>query len=137
MKVYNYIIMITGMLLLLAYAGIPLSTNILAQLGITTGSFALTSSAFWNYLFGTAGILLIGTLTSAIAIGYFTKSPTENYIILGFIVSWLYIFVSSFVSLINYSLEIGGWISAVIMLILAPLSVGMIIALVEFFRGTD
>ncbi|GAG28062.1 unnamed protein product, partial [marine sediment metagenome] len=98
--------------------------------------FNLTTSTGWNFLFGAAGILILG-LGAALVVGFVTKSQTENYVLLPFIVSILIVFAGAFKSLIDYTLTIGGWVSGLTILILAPISIGYVISLAEFFRGTD
>lgn len=136
MKVFNYTLMILGMLLLLAFAGIPLESNILSSFGLGIDFFNLTTSTGWNFLFGAAGILILG-LGAALVVGFITKSQTENYVLLPFIVSILIVFAGAFKSIIDYTLTIGGWVSGLTILILAPISIGYVISLAEFFRGTD
>ena len=75
---------------------------------------------------------------TGIAVGFITKAQSENYVILPFIVGSLYFFGGSFVSIINDSWGTHSpWVSYVITIILGVLSVGYLISLIEFFRGTD
>jgi len=137
MKVFNYIIILTGIILLLQMAGIPTGAQgVFNLVGLGTSEASVSASPLFDAIFGSVGIL-IGIITG-IAIGIFTRASPENFIILPLITGSLALFVTSFVTIMNYSLAIHPtWISAIIVLILGPLTVGFILSLVEFFRGTD
>ena len=137
MKAFNYTIMIAGMLLLLAFGGIDVGTNVLTQIGLTSDAFNFGTSSFQNFIFGTAGILILG-LGASLVVGFLTKSATENYAILPFIVAVLAVFVQGFTGIIIYSQANNPtWITNLILLILVPVTVGYSFSLIEFFRGTD
>jgi hypothetical protein len=123
MKVYNYMLMIVGMLLLLDFAGIPVEINLLSSLGIGTNFFSFGTSPFWNFIFGTTGKLII-IAGAAIIIGTLARSQVENYLVLAIMVGVIIAFVGAFKSVIDYTLTIGGWVSAITILLLAPLAVG-------------
>ncbi len=137
MKAFNYTIMILGMLLMLSFGGINVGTNVLSQIGLTSNAFDFGTSTFQNFIFGTAGVLILG-LGASLVVGFLTKSASENYAILPFIVSVLAIFVQGFTGIIIYSVANNPpWITNLILLILVPVTVGYSFSLVEFFRGTD
>jgi len=137
MKAYNYSIIILGMLLLLEFGGITVGTNLLSIVGIGTDSFGFSTSNFWNFIFGSGGILIVGIGTGLI-VGVLTRSSPENFIILPFITSILILFIQGFYGIVNYSISNNpAWISSIIILILAPSTVGYAFSLLEFFRGTD
>lgn len=138
MKVFNYIILIIGLIAIFELAGIPTgSANILSFVGVNlpSGSVTTTSNLF-NNIFGITGILI--GLGVGIAVGFITKSQPENFIILPLITGSFVFFTGAFISIINYSRATHPvWISSMITIILGLLSVGYLISLVEFFRGTD
>ncbi len=137
MKAFNYTIMILGMLLMLSFGGINVGTNVLSQIGLTSSAFDFGTSTFQNFIFGTAGVLILG-LGASLVVGFLTKSASENYAILPFIVSVLAVFVQGFTGIIIYSVANNPpWITNLILLLLVPLTVGYSFSLVEFFRGTD
>lgn len=137
MKAFNYTIMILGMLLMLSFGGIEVGTNVLSQIGLTSDAFNFGTSTFQNFIFGTTGVLILG-LGASLVVGFLTKSATENYAILPFIVSILAVFLQGFTGIIIYSIANNPpWITNLILLILVPVSVGYSFSLVEFFRGTD
>ncbi|KKN14981.1 hypothetical protein LCGC14_0990610 [marine sediment metagenome] len=138
MKAFNYSIMILGMLLLLEMGGIDVGTNLLSLVGIDATTFSFSTSNFFNAIFGATGILLIAGIAAGLLVGFLTKTSPENYIILPFITTVLVVFLQGFYGIINYSFANNPiWISQLILLILAPLTVGYAFSLVEFFRGTD
>jgi len=138
MRVFNYIILIIGMIAIFEMAGIPTGvSSILSFVGIDidTGSTTTTSSLFDN-IFGVAGILI--GLGVGIAVGFITKAQPENFIILPLITGSFVFFAGAFISIINYSVATHAlWVSSIITIVLGILSIGYIISLVEFFRGTD
>ncbi len=138
MKVFNYIILIIGLIIMFEIAGIPTgSANILTFVGIdlNTGS-TTTNSNLFNSIFGTTGILI--GLGVGIAVGFITKSQPENFIILPLITGSFVFFMGAFTSIIIWAQENTSiWSSTIVSLVLGVLSVGYIISLVEFFRGTD
>ena len=137
MKAFNYTIMILGMLLMLSFGGIDVGTNVLSQIGLTSNAFDFGTSTFQNFIFGTTGVLILG-LGASLVVGFLTKSATENYAILPFIVPILAIFVQGFTGIIIYSVANNPpWITNLILLMLVPVTVGYSFSLVEFFRGTD
>jgi len=137
MKVFNYTIMILGMLVLLSFGGIDVGTNVLSQIGLTDNAFNFGTSTFQNFIFGTGGILILG-LGASLVVGFLTKSSTENYAILPFIIAVLAVFIQGFTGIIIYSVANNPpWITNLLLLMLVPLTVGYSFSLVEFFRGTD
>lgn len=137
MKVWNYVIISIGMVLLFKFAGIDYgATAIIDLFGITTSEMAIGTSAFWDSVFSSSGILI--GITAGIVIGAFTRTSPENYIILPIITGTLGGLIQSFVGIVAYSsANYASWVSGIILLIMAPFTAGYILALVEFFRGTD
>ena len=142
MRVYNYMIITIGLAFLLTISGVDIAFgSVLSNLGIsfnddnTIVSQDISNSLLYLAIFGGAGIL-IGLVTGVI-IGAITRSPSENYVILPFIVGTLTIYIGIWMSIINYSIALNSWVTYVILAICLPLSVGYLISLIEFFRGTD
>jgi hypothetical protein len=139
--VWNYVFVITGTALLLQLGGVTIGAlnSLFNLLGITFNALGLTSfnitSNFWQAVFGSAGIW--AGIGLGVIIGFFTRTSPENFVILPFITTTLYLYVSIIIGIINYGLSFTPWIGAVTGLILAPFAFNLIVALVEFFRGTD
>jgi len=136
MKVWNYVIISVGLAFLFEIAGMPVATSLLSYLGLSATGFSVKTASLYLAIFGGAGILIgIGT---GIAVGFITKSPPENFIILPFIIAGIVLFLSTFIGIINYAVgNFPGWIATITLFIMGILGVGFIISCVEFFRGTD
>lgn len=140
MKFYNYIILMTIIVIFFSFIGVNTGlTNLagligLQQLADGSWTFQLSGSSFLEAVLGNAGILL--AVVGGIIIGAVTRSSPENYIILPFITGTGALFIQSFSAIISYGLSFG-WVGGIIILILGTLSVGYVISLIEFFRGTD
>lgn len=141
MKSFNYSIMIVGMLLLLEYGGIIIGTNILSIVGVGTDSFGVSTGNFMDFIFGRSGILFSVGALGGLFVGVLARTSPENYIILPFITGVLGVFVGGFYGVVQYliaNVNTGQfWIAQLMILILAPLTIGYVFSLVEFFRGTD
>jgi len=136
MKVWNYVIISLGLALLFELAGIPVATDLLTKVGISTSGLSIKSASIYLAIFGVGGILI--GLGTGIIIGTLTRSSPENYIILPFIVSSGTLFFATFFGITSYALaNFEGWIGYLILFIMALLCGGYIIALYEHFRGTD
>ena len=143
MKVWNYCVIMVGLVFLFQMAGIDLGLNGFEDLlGMASGKVPITASAIWNALFGSvgAGILTVSVTISIVA-GFFARAQLENLIILPFITGTLVLFAQVASAIMNYSLagdsNLDKFVASLLTLIFAPLLVGFIISLVEFFRGTD
>ena len=139
MKVFNYIMLLSGFIVLLEIAGIPTGADgVRTLIGFATGQVDITASNFFDAIFSAdLGILLIG-LAGSIVTGFVLRGRLENFIILPFITGTLIFFAQVFQSIITEALKSGQtWESWIILLILTPLTVGYIFSLVEFFRGAD
>ena len=139
MKVFNYIILTLGIVLVLHFAGIDTGSTIVDIVGLNENGLAIDSSAFYNYLFGTGGILLALGVGLGIVAGFFTQQKYENFIILPFIGAYLVNFTTALFNIVKYSLSasVPRWIGISVLCILGPLTIGLVFSLVEFFRGTD
>jgi hypothetical protein len=153
MKTWNYVVITLGMLLFLHIAGVDvgISSNIFERIGMNFNehreltNVTLTAGSMYGDLFqdygATANYGILATLVLAVGgyiyIGTKFGMTAENVIILPFIVTSLVLFVSAMVSIMNMALQADQWVGMVIALLMAPLGVGLIVSLVEFFRGTD
>ncbi len=135
MKVWYYVLMSAFLGLLFEMAGIPVGSEVLSYIGISSDGTGIKTAGLYLLIFGTTGILV--GIVGAILIGTFTRTSPENYIILPFIVGGLTVFMSTFIGIINITATYSTWLRAIVLLIMAPLTVGYVVAMVEFFRGTD
>lgn len=152
MKVWNYVFISISMMLVLTFLGFNTGFteifNLVGFGGFDTstgemGNISTSASGIYSTLFGNGGdisgiLLALIAAGGAIIIGLFTKSSTENLILLPFITGTLVLFVQTFVHIMNYAVgNFPTWASAIILVILIPFTVGYVIALAEMFRGTD
>lgn len=147
MKVWNYVFISITMSLFLTLTGFAtgfdslittlLSIDYSATSGL--GSVAITVGSLFNYLFSSVdGVLMSLAGAGAVIVGLYTKSSAENIILGAFASAVLVNFVSTFVKVMNDAIALHQvWLSSLILIIFAPLTVGFVIALAEFLRGTD
>ena len=135
MKVWYYVLMSAFLGLLFEMAGIPVGSEVLRYIGISATGTGIKTSGMYLSIFATGGFLI--GIGAAIIIGTFTRTSPENYIILGFITAGLTVFTSTFIGIINVTATYSTWLRSIILLILGPLTIGYVLSMVEFFRGTD
>lgn len=140
MKVWNYIVIITGLAIFLQLAGFNVGLQgILNLVGIEFSSSGVSgindNPAFIDAIIGTGGIL--ASVGAGIAVGFLNRSSPENFIILPFITGTAFLFGTIFYNIVQYALNYQAWIAAIAAMIFLPIGVGFYTALVEFFRGTD
>jgi hypothetical protein len=85
-------------------------------------------------------VIIIATVAAAGAIiGSFARTPPESFVLGNIILSIIGFGVA--IDLVAIGLELWtygeGWLRAVSLLIFAPLALGYIYALINFWRGTD
>jgi len=146
MKVWNYIIIFTTMFIFLEFIGFPLGfASTLQYFGVNIDSAShtlissdLSSSGFYNFIFGTGGILVALGLGGAVIVGVLTRSFDVNLVLLPLTVSVLIKFVQATWLITKYAMETGeNWLVMIVATIFIPLGIGYIFSLAEFFRGTD
>ncbi len=149
-KVWKYVIVTVGLILILRLAGLPTGADPLFRLlGVgfdATGNFqnvTTTATGFYDVLFRTTGdlrgiLITIAAATAGVIAGLLTRAKPENLILLPLITTTLVLFLMTTVSIMNYAIGLGqAWVAAIIIIFLLPFTIGFIIALAEFFRGTD
>jgi hypothetical protein len=151
MKVWNYVFISITMMLILTFLGFNTGfTEIFNLIGFEfnsatgeIGNVSTSAAGIYSTLFGNGGdisgiLLALIAGGGAIIVGLFTKTDTENLILLPLITGTLVLFVQTFVHIMNYAVgTFPTWASAVILVVLIPFTVGFVIALAEMFRGTD
>jgi hypothetical protein len=150
MKVWKYVFITLGLVTLLKSAGLPTGADALFNLvGVSfdsSGNVAnvtTTASSFFNVLFqdtgDTLGILtLLAAAVGGVIAGLLTRAKPENLILLPLITTTLVLFLMTTVSIMQYTISLGqAWVSGILVIFLLPFTIGFILALAEFFRGTD
>ena len=139
MKLWNYLVIFVTIAIFFWIAGIDVVgiTGILQTIGIldADGARNINSS-------NTLRTVILATLAAGavvgITIGFFTKSKSENYVILPILTGTLLIVFMSFsYNIMSYAFTQGEWVGWITVMIFAPLGTGFLWSLIEFFRGTD
>ena len=133
-KIFNYTVLLVGLLILLNFAGLPTaSSELLKMLGYNSLT-GITSSTFYIEIIA----LLAAAVGGAIAIGIFTKQSTESIIVAPFAALLLAWSIADAVSIITYVNSFGlAWLTFIMTLIFVPLIAGYFIAIVQWWRGND
>ena len=120
MRVYNYLTIILGLLLLFNMAGIETTSHLLLD---KTG--LLTPENFSNSTFVTTlATILAGVAVATVTIGLFTKASTESFMLAGYS-TILLLFAADIVGIMVYAnSNYGGWIGSIITLLLGGVAVG-------------
>jgi hypothetical protein len=149
-KAWKYIVVTLGLILILRLAGLPTGADPLFRLiGVSfdsVGNFenvTTTATGFYDVLFKNTGdvqgiLITIVAATAGVIAGLLTRAKPENLILLPLITTTLVLFLMTTVSIMNYAIALGQtWIAAIIVIFLLPFTIGFILTLAEFFRGTD
>ena len=135
-KVYTFLVILAGMSLLLAFAGIPTGSQlILSSMDIIQNPSNFTGSSFYQQISAILAVVAVAT----IIVGFFTKGQSETFIVSGF-AAFLFSYVADAVSIITYlnsTLGSDNWVTILVTLILAPLIFGFGISIIEWWRGGD
>jgi len=152
MKVWNYIFISLGMIIVLYIAGFDVGSagTIFKVVGLEMNSttrevinVTTSDSTFINEVFKSTGsdlgiLAAVGLVIAGVVASFVTRSKAENLIILGFILAVLVLFISALVSIMTYAVGTDqNWVAWIIVAIMLPFTIGYIVALIEFFRGTD
>lgn len=136
MKVFTYLILMITITLLTNFFGFNTGSQaVLNIIGVdfANGTVSITNSQFYTSI---AAIILV-SIVGGLIIGAFTRSAPENYLIFP-ILATLVLFVQSFTGVISYAMASGNqWAAGILVVIFVPLTVGFLLSLIEFFRGTD
>lgn len=135
--VYNYVFMMTGLALLLAFSGIEVAgvTSLLSKLSLIEGSIS-SQSAFSTRIL----TILASAVTGGIVIGLITRSNPENYLLLGIITGGtvaITIFSTLGFAIINAGYSYASWIGHITVMLVGTMSIGFFFSLLDWFRGTD
>lgn len=142
MKLWNYIVIFTGVSILMALAGLNVAgfSDLFNIIGITISSSGLGSveveSSLWSFIFGTTGLLITVGASTAIGIGTFVYTKDKAFLMIPIITSVFFYWISVLISIVNYvkPYPVFGLIIGVILL---ALSIGFIQSCVDWFLGMD
>ena len=134
MKVYYFLTIIVGLMILFNIAGINTTTGyVLNYLDIVDNPQSFQNTNFYAIIIG----IFITAVVGGVVIGYFTKSSPESYLVAPFC-GVLVLFVGDIISIYSYVSGLGiDWIKYIVMMILIPLAIGYTLSILEFWRGSD
>lgn len=143
-KVFTYLIVMVGILLLLNMAGMPTAeSKLLNAIGLNMTTTGVDSSGVTQT--GSPIIVAVLTIWSLFAVAAFLpgiivdKSNLESAVVSGFCVSVMGWGVADMISIItsasNYGLD--SFVTNIAILIFIPLLVGFVFALISYWRGSD
>lgn len=137
-KVFNYMVISSGLTLLLGLAGIITGAEAqLNWLGFSlTGSLIDVSNIPLGNFFSRITDLFIVGAAAGIVVGFFTRSQTESYIIAPVAAGIFTIITSIFMAILNYTSGMG-YVYYIVMLIFVPLLMGFAISIISYWRGSD
>lgn len=140
MKFFIYATVILGIMIMLAAAGMDMpSSSLVKSLNVIDDEGNID---FENYKSSTLYLQLLALLAlataGAVVIGVFSRSPPESYLVAGFVSLITGIIMGDMIYLFTQLASFGQiWITYGALAIFAPLSVGLIISAVSFWRGND
>ena len=136
MKVYFYLVISVGLMILLNMAGIQVPSNLLIDSLNIFDLENFTSSTFYKAL---VGVMIFGV--ASIGIGALLRTSLESSLIAGFVSGTLVLLLGDIISIYIHMRKIGAeipsWTANLALLIIAPFIIGYAISLIEFWRGTD
>ena len=145
-RIVTYMIILSGLMLLMAFAGLPTASHeILSAFGILDSSGALSLDNIENsWIVNHLSTIVFISLAAAIIAGLFSRQINESFI-LGTLCGYLLIWgITDMLSIVLYFSGIGGWhgsdisfISYLIAAIFLPLLVGYVISMIQWWRGND
>lgn len=135
-RVYTYLFITTGIMMLLYLAGINTTSGyILQYFDPVQHPENFANTGFYTLITG----LLIALLAGGIYLGYIFRVNPESYIIAGFCAT-LALFVGDMISIIVYyrgAYPEMAWIGYLIDLLLFPVVIGFALSILSFWRGSD
>ena len=133
-KVWTYVFIITGIMILFTLAGLNTSGGyVIGVLGLgdSTGLTRIQETPLWSKIIWGIGILAGVT---AVIVGIFGRSISTLPISAGIASGFLLLFVGDLISIISF---VEGWERWILVLIIAPLVIGFLLAIYEWVIGRD
>jgi len=152
MRLVNYIMIISGIMIMLYVAGVDTSAGYVLntlQLAQNPGNINTDNSATEEEVSDTTNIytavmIILGLAVSVgVVIGFFTKTSPENYLIaplaliLMAFVGDILILISTIGNDCGDAASTCGWVYWIIVFIMAPLALGYLLAILDWWRGKD
>ena len=133
MKVYFYLVITVGLMILLNMAGIDVPSGFVLS---TLNIFNLENFTTSTFYLALIAVFIVSS--GFIIIGSFTRIPPESSLLAGFVSLTLVLLIGDIIAIYTHMKSLGvDWAANLSLLILAPFVVGYVLALIEFWRGTD
>ena len=131
MRVYTYLIIMVGLMMIFYLAGITTTTGrIITAMHI----FDIENFSFGEF-FDSAATIFGGIIAAGITIGAIYAGKPEIILLLGYAVVLL-AFVGDLIGIVTYmNSNYGGWLASVVGLIIAPLAVGYVHSVISWWGG--
>jgi hypothetical protein len=136
-KVTNYLMIMTGLIIMLTFAGINTGAHIiLSATGILTSPESFTGSTW--FLAVVALLTSVGVAT--ITIGFITKTSVKDILMATYLLFLIY-FVAEFINIIvwtNGQYASDGswsWVSYIIAAVFSMLAIGFLSSVIDFYQG--
>ena len=139
MKLTNFILVITGLMIIFYLAGINSSVGyVLNTLDLAENPTGFIGSPLYILILG----IFVTAAAGSIVIGLFAKSPVENLLIAP-VLGFFALFLGDLVSIISTANGYCGpgsscrWVYWMVVAIIAPLLVIFVMTLIDWWRGRD
>ena len=144
MNIWNYTFIAITMMLFMQFAGFPTGLGTVFDFfGLefntdnSVSGFGITTSGFEDYLFNSTTGLLATLAGVGVTIGLLVSGRIDMALYAGVCSAVLFMFLPSLAFMLIYAIEadFSPWVTSIIALIAVPLSVGYIIALINYIGG--
>jgi hypothetical protein len=150
MKVWNYVVIISALMVLFYLAGFNQSAGyVLGTLNLAEDPESLTTdqrntpgiSQSNANLYTVVILILLSVAVIGVSIGFITKSSPELYITAGMAALLLAFLADMIWIILQIKAECGdisstcNWVVWVVIFLVAPLSVGYLISIIDWWRG--
>ena len=131
MRVYSYIILIAGIILLFQYFGVPTpSTKVLDIFDINNPA-AIPLSGWFNQAY----LIIAGLTVAGIVIGLYMRSSPESFLLLGYTATLFVLGLDLVSILIQLKSSESPWIFTLMSIALGPIIIGYVHAVLSWWGG--
>ena len=142
MKLWNYMFLLTGMSVLMAFSGMQVAgiSELLKIIGVTTSSLGISAfnvqNTLWDKIFGLNGILTSIGAAGAVGIGGYLYSKDKSFLMIPLVTGVSFFWGSVIVSLVQQKGNYGVF-GIVLGIVGIALTVGFIQSCVDYFLGVQ
>lgn len=139
-RIVTYTFLMTGLLMLMFLSGIQQAgfSLLLTKFGITMTSSGMSINAAAAAISQALSIFSIGTVITAIVVGFIFRQSTESTLIAGFAASLSTIIIADLSGVVYYFFsETPFAIGCIVSLLFIPMIITYVISVVQWWRGSD